>query len=336
MPDAIAKVNGEHAMAYQGADPWHQLGTKVEGNPTWQEMLIAAHLNWKVEVRDLFIEDDKEITGYRDVPIRKATVRIDTDPVTGRSAPIILGTVGNNYVPMQNEEAFAILDPAAQEFGVTIETAGALENGKRVWMLAKLPQPIEVAAGDLVDSYFLVATGHDGATPHTGRPTPIRVVCRNTIELAFRRNAPIFKIAHTKSAQERLDEVAGLIKSVIKVMTDQGETFRQMAQMCLTAAQSKAYVEKVLRIEDATSISGVLERRRDTIVQLSQTGRGAELSPDSLWNAYNAVTEYYDHVRPAEAVGARQRKANESTLFGANATVKAWALTVAEQILEAR
>jgi hypothetical protein len=56
----------------------------------------------------------------------------------------------------------------------------------------------------------------------------------------------------------------------------------------------------------------------------------------NVWSVYNAVTEYFDHVRPAEAssVSGRQR-ANESALFGGNADVKALALVKARQLVAA-
>jgi hypothetical protein len=56
----------------------------------------------------------------------------------------------------------------------------------------------------------------------------------------------------------------------------------------------------------------------------------------SLWGAINGVSEYFDHVRPAEAKSEATRlKANESALFGGNALVKQLALAEAQRLLGA-
>ena len=51
----------------------------------------------------------------------------------------VLGVVSDRYKVVQNEDAFAFTDELLGE-GVTYETAGSLQNGRRTWILAKLPQ----------------------------------------------------------------------------------------------------------------------------------------------------------------------------------------------------
>ena len=43
------------------------------------------------------------------------------------------------------------------------ETAGSLDSGKRVWMMARIPKELKAAKSDIVNPYLLVTNGHDGA-----------------------------------------------------------------------------------------------------------------------------------------------------------------------------
>lgn len=61
---------------------------------------------------------------------------------------------------MQNEEAFAFTDTLLGE-GVTYETAGSLQEGRKVWLLAKLPQRY-IISGDEITPYLVFSNSHDG------------------------------------------------------------------------------------------------------------------------------------------------------------------------------
>jgi Domain of unknown function (DUF932) len=75
---------------------------------------------------------------------------------------------------VQNHEAFTFID---QLLGSSIhfETAGSLHGGRRVWVLATLPDHVEVG-GDDVRPYVLLMNSHDGSTAVVVATAPIRVV----------------------------------------------------------------------------------------------------------------------------------------------------------------
>jgi len=321
MPADIATINGAPAVAYQGETPWHSLGTPMHEADV-PKALEAARLDWTVSLKKLsYRHGDKHVT----VPNRKAVVR-DSD---GK----LLATVGNTYVPKQNAEAFGVLQPACERFGVTIETAGALGKGDRVWMLAKLPEAVEPIPGDTINGYALVVTGHNGWTPHSGRLTQVRVVCANTLALALRDKA-FMKLNHVGDNAKQLDQMAEMITMMVAAMKTSAESFKRLAAHRLTGDALRQYVNAVLDTTD-TDITEqpVLERRRDTIIELAATGKGVAFAPESAWAALNAVTEYIDHVRPAEAKSPKTiKQANASAIFGANAKLKTRALVLARQL----
>ena len=126
-------------MFYVRTTPWHGLGTRVEEALTSQDALHYSGLDWKVEQEPL-------MTGtFKDVPGFKANIRSDNGTV--------LGVVSNRYQVVQNEEAFAFTDELIGE-GVVYETAGSLNGGRKVWLLAKLPERYHLA-GEAVEPYIV-------------------------------------------------------------------------------------------------------------------------------------------------------------------------------------
>ena len=123
--------------------PWHGLGRIIMDAPASREALELAGLDWQGESRNIYSGTGAMIPGYR------ANVRSTDDAV--------LGVVSDRYRIVQNEKAFQFTDDLLGE-GVTYETAGSLQGGKKVWMLARLPRKYLIA-GDQVVPYY--ESGHD-------------------------------------------------------------------------------------------------------------------------------------------------------------------------------
>ena len=80
-----------------------------------------AELDWRVLQEPVYTENNELIAGYR-VNVRDRDRKV-------------LGVVTDRYKVVQNEEAFTFTDTLLGE-GVRYETAGSLQEGKRVWLLA--------------------------------------------------------------------------------------------------------------------------------------------------------------------------------------------------------
>ena len=156
-------------MFYVREKPWHGLGTEVQEAPTSADALIYAGLDWEVVQKNVYTENGSLIPGYR-VNLRS----------TDNAA---LGIVSDRYKVVQNEDAFQFTDDLLGA-GVTYETAGALQGGRKVWMLARMPHRY-IIAGDEIAPYLVVMNSHDGSSGIKVAMTPIRVVCQNTLNLAL-------------------------------------------------------------------------------------------------------------------------------------------------------
>lgn len=151
--------------------PWHKLGAVLDRPPaSVAEAIEAAGLGWSVVKKPLVIDRGPDwqldVLRYKKVHGYYATVRQDTEDE--------LGVVGERYRIVQNHEAFAFVDQLLGS-AIHFETAGSLHGGRRVWVLATLPEHVEVG-GDAVRPYVLLMNSHDGSTAVVAATTPIRVV----------------------------------------------------------------------------------------------------------------------------------------------------------------
>lgn len=158
------------SMFYVREKPWHGLGTMVMEAPDSEAALTLAGLNWNVIQKNI-----KTVDGGNIISGFKANVR-DSDNS-------VLGIVTDRYKVVQNMEAFAFTDALLGE-GVRYETAGSLQNGRRTWMLARLPHQY-IINGEEITPYLVFMNSHDGSGSIKVAMTPVRVVCQNTLNLAL-------------------------------------------------------------------------------------------------------------------------------------------------------
>lgn len=160
---------------------WYGIGTVVQNAPDSKEAIRLAGLDWKVVQQDVYTDNGILIPGY------KANVR-DTDKS-------VFDVVSDHYQVVQNEEAFAFTDELLGG-GVIYETAGTLQGGRRTFILARLLQRF-IIAGDEIMPYFVIMNSHDGSCSIKAAMTSVRVVCQNTLNLAFRSAKCTWMAKHT-------------------------------------------------------------------------------------------------------------------------------------------
>lgn len=176
------------SLFYTRVEPWHGMGIKVEDSPTSEDAIRLAGLDWKVEQKEMFLADGTKI------PDAYANVRDKDNRV--------LGVVGNRYSIVQNSEAFSFTDSLIGE-GCKYETAGSLRDGKQIWLLAHLPEAIQIA-GDDVMPYLCFTNTHDGTGSVKVFTTGIRVVCNNTLNQALSNAKRTWSVRHTGSIETKL------------------------------------------------------------------------------------------------------------------------------------
>ena len=219
--------------------PWHGLGRIIMDAPASREALELAGLDWQVESRNIYSGTGAMISGYR------ANVR-STDNA-------VLGVVSDRYRIVQNEEAFQFTDDLLGE-GVTYETAGSLQGGKKVWMLAKLPEKY-IIAGDEVTPYLVFFNSHDGSSGVKVAMTPVRVVCQNTLNLALGTAKRIWTARHTENVLLRVQDARETLQLANSYMGELGKGIHELTTIRLSDRKVQEFINEFFPItEDLTDI----------------------------------------------------------------------------------
>lgn len=278
-------------------DAWHRLGTVVPANFTAREAMALAHLaDWNVRKQDMFTVD---AAGSRiNVPDLMAMVR--DNPI--RQGQIdVLGTVGRNYVPIQNEDHAEFLDTLVDEAGAHYETAGAIDGGRKVFLTMKLPQHLSVGKADEHELYLAALNSHDGTKAFTVIITPIRIVCQNTFNLALGMTSNSFRVRHTKNAHKGMVQRA---REALDFTFNYVNSFEMEAERLLNQTVTDMQFEEIIRGEfipveaDATKHAVTRGTNKvDTLMNLFAHANTHEGIRNTAWAAVNAVVEYEDHFR---------------------------------------
>ena len=271
-------------MFYVRKAPWHGLGTRVNEAPASKEALRIAGLDWKVLQEPIFTGMDERVEGY------KANIR-DSDRK-------VLGVVTDRYKVIQNEEAFAFTDELLGE-GVRYETAGSLQGGKKVWLLAHMPHEY-IITGERISPYLLFSNTHDGSGAVRVALTPIRVVCQNTLNLALSTAKRSWSMIHTGDVRQKIDEAKDTLFRAEKYMDELGKEVEALQTKKLTDKKVRDYIEILLPVEDGSTPQQVrnMKRLQDDLKvryfdapDLQDTGKNA-------YRFINAVSDFATHAEP--------------------------------------
>lgn len=253
--------------------------------PSSKDALKIAGLNWQVLQEPIYTDgEERPIEGY------KANVR-DLDRK-------VLGVVSDRYRIVQNQEAFAFTDELLGE-GVRYETAGSLQGGKKVWLLARMPHEY-IISGERITPYLVFFNSHDGSGAVKVALTPIRVVCQNTLNLALSTAKRSWSMVHTGNIQGKMQEARETLFLAQKYMDHLGKEFEALRKKKLTDKQVKEYIEILLPMEDGSS-----PQQRKNTERLRQDMKLRYFDAPDLKevgnNAYrfiNAVSDFATHSNP--------------------------------------
>ncbi len=309
---------------------WHHLGQRTDGAVAWEQAMKLAHLDWKVVLKDMFSRDlegnVQKIEGY------KAVWRENGNSLQ-------LGVVGDGYTPIQNLQAFDFIDNLLEaQNGAHYESAGALGNGERIWVMARVPEAdIQIAGTDDKSlSYLLVATSHDASLSYVARLTTVRVVCQNTLSVALQEAGNMFKVKHTKNAEARLLEAKTTMQGFAKDAKDLNDKLNTLATRKMTRDSMTDILNRIFpngKKEDKQNT------RRDNILadvlklyEVNDNDAFPQLR-GTAYNLLNAVTEWTDHLRGVRQTDSRKDMTDvqiraENAMFGTGDKLKTEALEI--------
>ena len=210
----------------------------------------------------------------------------------------VLGVVSDRYRIVQNEEAFQFTDDLLGE-GVTYETAGSLQGGKKVWMLARLPRKYLIA-GDQVEPYLVIFNSHDGSSGVKVAMTPIRVVCQNTLNLALNTAKRSWTARHTENVLLRVQDARETLQLASNYMVELGNRGEELARIDLSDHKVQEFINEFFPISEDLSdcqrknnlrLQEELKTRYYNAPDLEWVGKNG-------WRFINAVSDFATHADP--------------------------------------
>lgn len=271
--------------------------------------LKIAKLDWTIEKKSIFDDKGQLIKGWY--------------ANTRSSDGNVLGIVGERYTIVQNVESFEFTDALVGD-GVKYANAGQFRGGKRIFLLAQMPE--RQILGDAFEPYVCFTNTHDGTGAVRACMTPIRVVCQNTLSLAFKKAQRVWATPHRGDVMARLDEARETLKLADEYMIRLGEKAEQLATERMDKDAMVKALDAILPLSDDAT-----DRQKKTVEDTKEGIMVCVLHPDlanflnTKWAFINAVSDYVGHAKPIRMNDRYEENRFENIIDGQNLLAKAMA-----------
>ncbi len=323
MAHELDMSNNRANMAYVGQLPWHGLGQALEPNADLETWAQAAGLSHTLKLTPCYyLNDEGSIEPY---PRRRIVLRTDTQAA--------LACVSDRYKLVQPREVLEFYRDLINDAGFVMQTAGCLFGGRQYWALAKTGQTDSVIdPKDKLAAYVLLATSCDGTLATTARFTSVRVVCNNTLSMAYRESNSGSVASQRHSSEFNADALKRQLGLATNTWSAFMQRVRKLASTKIEPSQATDLLVKTLGNNELSDDKPQPRQAAfDRIMALFQgQGRGADLegARGTAWGLLNAVTDYVDHEAKPRA-HAESRFMNAT--FGEG---NAWKLKMQHALLE--
>ena len=182
---------------------------------------------------------------------------------------------------------------------MTYETAGSLANGKRIWLLGRMPET--TVLGDKVDPYICFANTHDGTGAIKVMLTPIRIVCQNTLNLALSTAKRSWSTKHMGDMQSKLEEARSTILFADNYMNELKNKAEALAKEKISPVEIENFLNELFPVDLINDSS----RKVNNVQEIKDNFYRCYRMPDNAnfvgtkYGVVNAMTDLADHIVPA-------------------------------------
>lgn len=287
--------NAQANFAHVGEKAWHDLGQQLEAGQPLEVWAKAAGLSHTVE---------RSMVQYAAAGILLPHTTRDVLYRSDTNAP--LGVVGKDYKVVQPADVLDFFAKLAENNNFTLETAGSLSGGKRIWAMAKVNDGATIIGQDVVKPYVLLATSYDGTLATTARFTSVRVVCSNTLGYAAEESGDTVRISHSKafSAKDAALDLGIAVNGFEKFLIDSRRLANKEVNSTFAVEFLKLLLPESVR---TTTVNGIKTKEavpventkafQSIMALFNGQALGSDLpeASGSAWALLNAVTEHVDH-----------------------------------------
>lgn len=262
---------------------WHGLGAELPEGASIEVWKKAAGMDWEVNPSAVLYRSNN---GTGRFPGRVVLYRNDTQ--------FPLSIVSDEFKIVQPGEVLEFFRDLTETHGMTLSTAGCLFNGKQFWALANTGKMAPILKGDDVTGMLLLVTSVDGTLATTAKFVSERVVCHNTLTIALKdSDNRIVRKTHRSvwdATSAKID--LGLIDESWNQFV---ENLRKMSEFKMNDSEVRDFFMTTLFDPTKEEISNADQRKMGNLINLYQSGAGADMAYGSAWGVLNAVTNLATH-----------------------------------------
>lgn len=276
---------------------WSGLGTDISRCSNISEALFVSGLDFTVRQENIQTSEACPIPldGFQ------ANIKDDGTP---------LGIVSTKYKVVQNADAFAFLDSLVKE-GMKFERAGGLQNGRKVFVLARMPDKY-IISGEHISPYIVFINSLDGTGSIKILMTPVRMICLNMLNLALRSAVRSWSAVHSGNVSYKLEDAKNTLLYADRYMQELGVTIEELKQQPVSDAKVLELVDVLLPTNDSmsdTQRKNVGLQREDLLERYFHAPDLAMLNR-TAYRFINAVSDHASHADPI-----RRRENYNEALF---------------------
>lgn len=292
--------------------PWHYGQTKdkteilQEAPDNWDDARKLAGLDWDpieepLYRRQVTVAEDGPQETFEQVEGHKLIVRSDTH--------MVLDTALEQYELITNSDMGMIIETMLKGHKIEFETAGCLDEGRKVWALLRMGDFLEIKGDPSPTArYLALLNAHDGHGACKAIATNIRVVCANTWHYAdtdSEANATCFSFHHRAQWRQRVKELQEDVRAALsgadKEMKAYAELAEDMMLKSVTDEQEKRWVDEFVyptklehKLKPKALENVTIARQKVATILGSQTCEGIR---GTAYGLMQAGGEYLDHDR---------------------------------------
>lgn len=258
---------------------WENIGTNLTVTDNITAALKEADLDYEVTKAEIYTKDGLLIPDY------VATVREDTGKY--------LGVVSPNYGIIQNRDAFDFVNYIDED--IKFVKAGITGTGM-VYVIGKLPT--SDILGDTFEPYAIFQNSHNGKYSVKSTICPLRIVCQNQFNYAFKHSANTVTVRHSKSVEDRLTDAREVLKGIYGYMGTLNDEAERLAAVKVDTTMFERYLETAFHIDEDQSRARTAQIiRREEFLKAYKQDDNANFR-GTAWGIVNALADYSTHKTP--------------------------------------
>ena len=268
---------------------WHAIGKSVEECRDLEGVLAASGLDYEVVKEPVFAwpgeaQGEQPIT----IPNRFVTMR--------ENDRHLYDVVSDKFEIIQNRDAFDFVNYMGDD--LQYEKAGETATGM-VYIIGKLPE-VNIL-GDAFIPHVIFRNGFTGKVKITAAICPLRMVCQNQFNFAFKNAQNAITIRHVQNAHDKLEEAREVLKMSADYMQELNTMAEQYAGIKLGARDLDLVLDRMFPIVDPEHMNAF---KRHQLEEQRSKFKQAYLADDNYhfrgtaWGLINAYTDFITHKVP--------------------------------------